>query len=127
MGTTTTPAVVTAPEAAAAEKRAAVEGASSVADAVKKVADAAVEAASKAKTAGPPPEITVTANAKGKFVIRGSGLGKSGTVKFGPHQANTVEWGPEYIAGQTPGGLSGETEVVVHVDDRTSKKATIVL
>lgn len=98
-------------------------GAEAVADAVKKVADAAV-AAVKGAPSGPSYDFDVALSGA-RFEINGTGFGANGVVTIGGHQADTVEWGANRIIGKTPGGLSGEVEVVVHIDDKTKQTAKV--
>jgi hypothetical protein len=111
-------------EKARLEKGAAVTGAQGVADAVKKVADAAVTAARQVSV--PLPELRIAGVAGGKFQIRGSGFGASGTVTFGGVQVKTIGWSSTEISGLLPADVKSG-EVVVHVDDKTSKRGQFKL
>lgn len=103
-----------------ANQAAAVSGAQAVADAVKRVADAAVSAASKAPI-GEKPELIVSAVAGGRFVIRGENLGTNGVVTFGGQPVTVRGWGGTRIEGEVPAGTP-HGEVVVHIDDKTQKR-----
>lgn len=100
------------------------EGAKSVAEAVKKVADAAVAAVAKTST-GPTYDFDVAVTPGGKFQIDGAGFGIGGTVIIGGHQAETHGWSAQRIEGKAPGGISGEVEVVVNIDDKTKQTAKV--
>lgn len=99
-------------------------GASAVADAVKKVADAAVAEVAKVKSVEIP-EILVEGSAGARFVIRpsraGIKLGTNGKVTFNGVTAKTDGWGATRIEGVLPDGVSAG-EVVVHIDDKTQRR-----
>jgi hypothetical protein len=102
----------------------AVVGAQSVADAVKRVADAAVAEVHKTT---PVAEVEFIAHSTGKgFELVGFGGAKSfssnGTVKLNGAQLYVREWGTTRIIGDLPADArSGE--IVVHIDDKTSRRA----
>jgi hypothetical protein len=100
----------------------AVQGASAVADAVKRIADEAVNAIKKVP-GEPVPDMIVDATSNGGFTIRGKGFSTNGTVTFDGQQAKTTGWGDTHIEGIVPAGVKSG-EVVVHVDDRTTRKGT---
>lgn len=104
----------------ATEKNAAETGANAVADAVKRVADAAVNEIKKVPTAKVP-DVVVEGVAGGSFTIRGTGFGTSGKVTFAGVPAKTNGWGDTRIEGVVPANVT-EGEVVVHVDDKTQRK-----
>jgi hypothetical protein len=107
------------------EKAATLTGASAVADAVKRVADAAVAEVAKTKV-GLVPELVAAGTAGGKFAIRGSGFGAGGVVKVNGVQVRTTGWSTTSIEGMLPAeAVSGE--VVVHVDDKTARRGHITL
>jgi hypothetical protein len=95
-------------------------GAQLVADAVKRVADAAVAEIQKAPKA-PGGDFVVSGSAGGKFTIRGTGLGTNGVVKLNGVQLATQEWGSTFIQGTLPADARAG-ELVVHVDDKTTKR-----
>ena len=104
---------------AEAEKTAAVTGAQAVADAVNKVAAAAVDAAKTAagKTI---PDVIVTGTPGGKFEIRGDGFSSGGSVLIGGVAQQTYEWGAQYIRGKLDANVvSGD--VVVQIDKDTKR------
>lgn len=111
-------------ERAAAQRAGAQEGAQSVAEAVKRVADAAVAEVQKSKTV-PGQDFLFTGTAGGRFAVRGKGFGPSGTLKIGGHQALTDEWGNERIAGKVPEQVkAGDVVVEVLVDSSTTQRGT---
>lgn len=115
------PTMVTAEEKANAKKSAEVSGAQSVADAVKRVADAAVAAAQKSEPETTSYDFRFTGTPGGTFAIDGNNLGSSGTVLMGKTQLFTTEWSTTHIEGTLPAGMpSGE--VVVHIDDKTNRR-----
>lgn len=109
-----------AADKASAEKRAATTGAQAVADAVKRVADAAVAEASKSSVKAPG-DFIFTGTLGGRFDIHGSGFGANGTVKVGGVQVHTVGWSANHIEGRLPSGVSSG-EVVVQIDENTSQR-----
>lgn len=128
------PPVVDEKDKAAADKKAADaakaeasraganEAAQSVADAVKRVADAAVAEVQKTT---PVAQQDFSFDSRpgvptGRFTIRGKGFSSGGTVLIGGAQALTTEWGNEYIAGRMPEGVkTGPISVEVVVDSAT--------
>ena len=89
-----------------------VEGAQSVADAVRKVADAAVAEIQKRPTAGPQYDFDFIGTPGGTFRIYGTNLGASGTAKLAGRQLNTTWWGTQYVEGALPSDAqSGEVTV----------------
>ena len=92
-------------------------GAQAVADAVKRVADAAVNEVSKI---APDKEydFRIVASPGGKFRIDGHGFSTGGSVLFGKTAAKTTGWGATKIEGIVPEGAK-TGEVVVWVDEQT--------
>lgn len=109
-------------DAAKAAHDTSVEGARSVADAVRRVADAAVAELQKRPIAGPEGNFVFSASAS-RFRIRGNGLGTNGTVKIGNQQLNVRAWGTTEIEGDMPANVPQSGEVVVHIDDKTTQRA----
>lgn len=105
----------------------AVTGAQSVADAVRRVADAAVAEVSRVQNqpAGPTSAFTFTGTPGGGFTIRGQGFGASGTVKVGGVQVRTTGWSTTEIHGTLPANV-GSGEVVVQVDEKTALRGQFV-
>lgn len=101
------------------------EAAQSVAEAVKRVADAAVAAVSHVDV-GPLPELTASGVAGGRITINGSGFGPSGTVTVGGAQIKTLGWSTTRIEGLLHDGVHGG-EVCVHVDDKTVRRGMVTL
>lgn len=113
-----------ATERAATEKVGALNGAQSVADAVKRIADAAVAEISKTTVAAPP-ELTFSGTPGGRFRIDGSGFGTNGTVKVGGVQLNSISWSTTRIEGTMPANVS-TGDVVVQIDDKTARRGRFV-
>ncbi len=105
-----------------AERAAAVTGAQAVADAVQRVADAAV--AEVQKTPSVEPQEVIVLGAGNKFELQGEGFSHNGTVTVNGMQAETTGWGSTRIYGKFPAGAPSEGEIVVHIDDKTSKRGT---
>lgn len=105
-----------------AEKAAAALGARAVADAVTKVAHAAVEGASAAAARGSVAyDFGVTGQPGSTFEIHGKGFSTGGSVFLNGRRLHTDEWGDTYIRGRLDtDAMSGE--VVIPVD--TQKKLT---
>lgn len=111
----------------AVKAQGATEAATAVADAVKRVADAAVAEVSKVKTVAGG-DFVVSGHAGGRIIIDGpaASFGTNGTVKLNGVQIRTREWGAQHIVGELPAdAVSGE--VVVHVDEKTQKRAYLNL
>ena len=109
------------------EKATATSGATSVAEAVKRVADAAVAAVQKVEPVTEQPFLFVGA-ANGRFTIRGSGFSAGGVVRINGQQAETLEWGNTLIVGRVPGAVrAGKVTVEVAVDRQTVQKGTFTL
>lgn len=104
----------------AAEKTAAVEGATSVAEAVRRVADAAVAEVQKTQ-AGPAYDLQFSGSPGGTFTITGPGLGSSGTVKVGGRQVETTAWSTQRIEGLLPADVP-DGEVTVQLDEKTVRR-----
>jgi hypothetical protein len=105
------------------EQTAALSGAESVADAVRRVADAAVAEVQKSNL-GVLPDVIVSGTPGGSFELRAGpniSFGASGTVTFGKQQAVTTEWSTSRIVGTVPANVGDNevTDVTVHVDDKT--------
>lgn len=108
---------------AAVETAAARKGAEAVAEAVKRVADQAVEAA-KVQAVKSSFEFLITGSPGGRFEIRGlgnpHGFGANGTVLIGGKGQQTFEWGNDYIRGRLDADVKSG-EVVVWVDPETKR------
>lgn len=90
------------------------EGAASVAEAVKRVADAAVKEIQNVKPEKAQ-DFSFTGSLNGRFTIRGKGFSTNGNVKFNGLQAQTNEWGDNFIAGKVPDGVkAGQVRVDVY-------------
>jgi len=100
----------------------AVEGATSVAEAVQRVADAVIQDV-QSRNVEAPPDVIVSGglDAGNVFEVKGKGFGASGTLKINGHQVETAEWGAQRIVGKLPVTVENGAEVVVHVDDETRK------
>jgi hypothetical protein len=100
----------------------AVEGAQSVAEAVKRVADAVISDV-QSKDIGFLPEVLVSGGTKkgNQFELRGEGFGTNGTLKVGGHQVKTTEWGPQHIVAELPADVKDGDAVTIIVDDKTTK------
>ncbi len=106
-------------------KRSSVEAAQSVADAVKRVADAAVAEVQKAPVAREPVDFAATGKPGGTFTIRGDGFSSGGVVTFNGVAAETTAWGGQYIAGRMPAGAKDGDEVRVIIDAKTSQRGRL--
>ena len=97
------------------------EGAQSVADAVKRVADAAVAEVSKVKVEEEGSDFTFAGTPGGRFVITAPGYGRfstNGTVKLNGQQLHAFAWSSGRIQGNLPADAKpGDVEVAV--DDKT--------
>ena len=105
------------------EQAAAVTGAQAVADAVNKVAAAAVEGARSARTADVVGDFVVTGHPGGTFHLRaksGPIFSSSGTVLVGGKAQTIFEWGADYIRGRLDDGVQSG-EVVVQIDAQTRR------
>jgi len=102
------------------QKAGAVEGATSVAEAVRRVADAAVAAVQKAPVTGASSDFHVTGTPGGSIQLDASStgaFGASGTVKLNGAQIHTREWSSQRIVGDLPAGsTSGMVEVALDAD-----------
>lgn len=118
------PAEKSAAEDKAAEDKAkaqhagANEAAQSVAEAVKKVADAAVAAVQKSKVVGRQSDFTFSGTPGGRFRIDGAGFSTGGTLTVGGRPVATTGWGSTHIEGTLPADVPAG-EVVVQVDEKT--------
>lgn len=116
-------------EKATADVKAAASGAQAVADAVRRVADAAVAEVSKTKASGQQAsDFHSSGSAGGKFLLEGpvGVFGASGTVRLNGAQLHTREWSSQRIVGDLPAGTrSGE--VTVHVDSETTRRSYLAL
>lgn len=90
-----------AAEKAASDKAAADEAAKSVAEAVKRVADAAVAAVQKTEPKKAQ-DFVFSGARNGRFTIRGKGFSVNGTVRINGIQADTNAWGDDRIEGHVP-------------------------
>lgn len=107
-------------------------GAQSVAEAVKRVADAAVAEVNKVKEPFKG-DFAVTVGG-GRFYLvfprdvretGTTGFGPSGTVTIGGVQAKTNGWSTTRIDGWIPGDQKPEAEVIVHVDEKTQLRGRL--
>lgn len=110
---------------AQAQKAGSVEGAQSVAEAVKRVADAAVAAVHKSSVSSVASDFTVTGSGGGRFTIDGKGFSTGGTVTVGGKPVKTVGWGSTRIEGEFPEGVQPGQIVVVHVDAETTQTGQV--
>ena len=111
-------------EKASVSQAAAIEAAQSVADAVKRVADAAVAEVQKTAPVAQQ-DFSFTGSPGGKFTIRGTGFSGGGTLTINGVQALTNEWGNEYIAGKMPEGVkAGQVAVEVIIDSTTRQRGS---
>ncbi|MFI5222656.1 MAG: hypothetical protein ACHQX3_00175 [Nitrospirales bacterium] len=109
------------------ERAAAATGAAAVAEAVKKVAEAAVAEVQKTPSAAVEGDLKATGTPGGSLEIvanPGVKFGSSGTATVAGHQVATTEWSVDRIVGKMPSGVI-EGEVVVHVDDKTKYTGTL--
>jgi len=97
----------------------AANGARAVADAVNRVADAAVSEIRKGRS-GPVYDFITTGHGT-SFRLRGDGFTAGGSVLIGGRPATILAWGDENIEGTVPDGVS-EGEVEVIIDDKTKKR-----
>lgn len=121
-GTGTDPAVSTevkvkAEEKAKSEQAAAVSGAQAVADAVSKVANAAVDAAKSAQAFDAGLDFVITGHPGGTFEARGKGFSSSGAIFVNGRRQETFEWGDTYIRGRLDADVTSG-EVTVPIDDK---------
>jgi len=80
-----------------------VEAAQSVAQAVQKVADAAVAEIRKTPAPGKAYDFVVVGTPGGRFEARSANrFSSSGTILLGGHALQTNEWGASFIAGTLP-------------------------
>jgi hypothetical protein len=100
-----------------------VEGATSIAEAVKRVADAAVAEIQKKGGDTGPSDFHVTGSPGGRIVLEGpvGTFGPSGTVKIGNTQINTREWSSQRIVGDLPAGMTSGV-VEVWIDAKTVRR-----
>lgn len=103
-------------------KQSTISGATSVAEAVRRVTDAAVAEIQKTTPTNQDRDFTFTGTAGGRFEIRGHGFTASGTVKVGDVQLLTTEWSDSFIAGVMPAGVQSG-EVTVNIDENTSQRS----
>jgi hypothetical protein len=95
------------------ETAAGVSGAQAVADAVKRVADAAVAEAAKV-TPTQVGDFHITGHPGGKFEVQGKGFSSSGSVFVNGRRQQTTEWGDTYIRGTLDAGVtSGEATIPI--------------
>ncbi len=118
-----------AADKAQVEKAGATSGAESVAEAVKRVADAAVAEVKKTGPKQPAQSFTFSGAAeRGRFEIRGKGFSTNGTVKINGAQVQTTEWGDSLIVGKVPEGVkAGAVTVEVAVDSDTKQVGSFTL
>lgn len=103
-----------AQKAEAQKKAAAVEGAQSVAQAVQRVADAAVAEVQKVKPQDHG-DFTFSGTPGARFQIIGNGFGPSGTVRVNGVQVETLFWNTQRITGNLPADAKSSGSVEVHV------------
>lgn len=109
-----------AEDKARVERTSAVGGAQAVAEAVKRVADAAVAAASRVEAA-PQFDFAITGVRGGVFRIRGdNNLGASGSVLLNGKSVETTGWGASNIEGKLPSDAQSG-EVIVQLDAQTRR------
>lgn len=107
------------------ENAAQLEGARSVVDAIKSVADDALAQAARVKS-GPKPELTAAGTVGGKITVIGEGFGPSGTLFLNGAVVKTNGWSTRRIEGTLPADArSGE--VVVWVDPDTQRRGYLTL
>lgn len=96
-------------------------GAQSVAEAVKRVADAAVAEVQRTapELAG---DFVIVGTAGSKFQIRGAGFSTGGTVTVNGKMAHTTGWGATRIEGTLPDGAKRGDVVVVTIDKDTQQR-----
>lgn len=96
-------------------------GAQSVAEAVKRVADAAVAEVQRTAPvrAG---DFLIAGSAGSRFEIRGAGFSTGGTVTVNGRLVHTTGWGATRIEGVLPDGVKPGDEVVVIVDADTQQR-----
>jgi hypothetical protein len=107
------------------ERQAAVSGAQAVAESVKRVADAAVDAAKSQGPSGiPPGDFIVTGHPGGKFELRaksGPIFSSGGSVFVNGKKQHTDEWGADYIRGKLDADVTSG-EVTVPIDEKTVRR-----
>lgn len=115
------------------EAAAASVGARSVADAVKRLADAAVaEVEKESAKGGPKQELAASGTVGGRFRIRDlvggtvGSFGPSGTVTLNGKQLDTDGWSTMEITGKLPADAKSG-EVVVIVDAQTQRRGHLEL
>ena len=108
------------------DQTSAASGAQAVADAVKRVADAAVAETQRSRTAALAGDFSVSGSPGGRFTIRGNGFTGGGTVSLNGAQLVTDEWGDELVRGKLPADAKSG-EVVVKIDESTEKRAYLKL
>lgn len=114
---TTTP--VARPETAAT-------GAAAVAEAVKRVADAAVAEVQKVAPEGAY-DFRIVSSPGGKFRIDGAGFSTGGSVLFGKTAAHTTGWGSTKIEGDVPpDAKTGDVTIWVDPETQFHGWATII-
>lgn len=102
---------------------AAAEAATSVADAVKRVADAAVAEVQKSRATGGDGDFIFSGTPGGRFRIDGpvGSFSTNGTVKLNGVQLHTRAWSSMRIEGDLPAG-SQPGEVTVAIDEKTVRR-----
>lgn len=103
----------------------AVVAAQSVAEAVKKVADAAVAEVGKVKPA-PQHDFTIGGTPGGGFTIVGSGFGAGGSVLVNGVAVHTTSWNANRIEGTLPAGVKS-SDVVVWIDKSTQQRGYLTV
>lgn len=106
------------------KKTASVEGARSIAEAVRRVTDEAVAAIQKTEVKDQDLDFDSSGSPGGNFELIGVNLGSSGTVTLNGVQLHTTEWSTLRIRGVLPAGATAG-EVIVHIDDKTSRRGML--
>lgn len=120
----TTEEKVKAEDKANQEKAAAVTGAQAVAEAVNKVANAAVDAAKATSVVGADLDFVITGHPGGKFEARaksGPIFSTSGSIFVNGKKQHTDEWGADYIRGRLDADVKSG-EVTVPIDEKTVRR-----
>src|SRR5688572_1846855 len=105
------------------ERTAAVAGASAVADAIKRAADAAVEGARSQSGVAPLGDFRVTGSPGGRFELRANSgpiFSSGGSVFVNGRRQHVDEWGADYIRGRLDADVTSG-EVVVPIDEKTRR------
>jgi hypothetical protein len=79
-----------------------------------------------AKTAKVDDDFIFNGKPGGFYQILGVGFGGSGTVTVGGADAPVTAWGSERIEGQMPTSAKSGDDIVVHIGDHRTQRATYV-